>query len=154
MFAALAVAQDDARHRRDAERNNSARLAFSTHRVNSSGVGNVRLQAALKFDVTFVEMPTFTQGSVVTKRPGGEWHLPVGTAGVWEWVRNRKGHYIGAKIHLETRVQRVDATPAVTWPKVAVAFDLIFMGVAFKDLGDEVYDEASAVAVRSVRLGG
>ena len=98
-FFDLVVAQAETDGRRETARENAARLAMSTPKVQSSGMGNFRRTQPLLFDVIFLEEPLFTQGASVITKPA-DMLDPIASAGVWYWHRNPKGAYIGAYIYL------------------------------------------------------
>lgn len=152
---ALLAAQEGRTEQRETQRENSARLAYSVHTVHSAGVGVFVLGQAVDFDVTFLERPIFTQGALV--REGGvveDWFPPLGSASVTRWKRNTKGFYVGAWLTLEVRMVRVDGASAFDPPKVKMAHDVVFMGSAYKDLGQDVAIESATVASRPVGYGG
>lgn len=152
---AILAAQEGRTEQRETQRENSARLAYSVHTVNSAGVGVFALAGAVDFDVTFLERPIFTQGALVRKGDIGEdWFPPLGSASVTRWKRNTKGFYTGAWVTLEVRMMRVDGGYAYDPPKVKMAHDLVFMGNAYKDLGQDVAIESATVASRPVGYGG
>jgi hypothetical protein len=152
-FDAL-LAQDQTTARREAQEQNSGRLALYRHTHATRGVGPVRLDEPILFDVPFLERPLFTQGAGVKVAPDmAVWHLPVGVAGIWQWRRNVKGHYIGAYLYFEVRMETRDGS-VQNYPHVEMIHDLMFSGIAYKDLGDAVSTEAQILAPRPVNFGG
>ena len=152
-FFEILLAQDTQDSRLDAQRQNSARLALYRHTHASSGVGPVLLADPIIFDATFLERPHFTQGSAVKVPPDlTVWNMPMGAAGVWQWERNLKGHYIGAYIHLEVRME-TRTGEVLDYPHVEVLHDLLFSGVAYKDLGSAATTEAQLLTPRPVNFG-
>lgn len=154
-FFDVLVAQDATSARREAQATNSARLALYRHTHAASGVGTARIDAPILFDVAFLERPHFTQGTAVRVGPDlGVWYLPVGTAGLYQWERNTKGHYIGAYIYLDVRMEPRDGdNPPTTYPHVETLHDLMFTGIAYKDLGDAASTEAQLLTPRTVNFG-
>lgn len=148
-FYEILVAQDATASRREAQENNSARLAFSMHKMKSSGTGTVRVAEPITFDVVFLEEPLFTQGATLVERPADALD-PVGSAGVWQWQRNPKGHYTGAFVYLDVRVGEVEIGSGGT---TRMIHHLLFQGTGYKDLGQAVATEAQALTPRTVGFG-
>lgn len=152
-FFDVLLAQDEQTARRDAQQQNSARLAFYRHTHGSSGVGTARLQTPIVFEVPFLERPHFTQGALVKVPPDlSVWNLPVGSAGVWQWQRSLKGYYTGAFIYVDVRLETLNGD-ILDYPHVEMLHDLLFSGVAYKDLGDAVSTEAQIITPRIVNFG-
>jgi len=147
-FFDLIVAQADTTARVETQRNNAARLAWSTHKIHSSGCGTIRQAEPIHFDVVFLEEPVFTQGASVISHPADVLD-PVGSAGVWQWHRNPKGHYVGAYIYLSVVPSEVDFVVE----GVQMTHHLLFMGMGYKDLGQAVTTEAQLLAPRTVGFG-
>lgn len=149
-FFDILTAQDQTAARRRQQEQNSARLAYSMHKMGSSGVGNIRRAEPILFSVAFLEEPLFTQGATVVKRPA-ELTDPVGSAGVWQWHRNPKGHYVGAYIYLAVSVG--DSYYEAAGQDIQMQHHLMFQGMGFKDLGQAVATEAQLLAPRTVGFG-
>ena len=137
----------------EAQEGNSARLAFSCHHQNSSGIGHFTIASPIIFDLPFLTRPFFTEGaSVKTAPPAADYGIPQGSASVWQWERNVKGHYIGAYVSLSVWV---DGDGFFSQPPlVEMVHDLIFIGVGYKDLGPGVAVEEQLLAPRPVGFGG
>lgn len=154
-FNEALVAAETARSEREAQAQNTARLAFSMHNQESAGVGSLRLAEPVMFDVTFLTRPFFLQGAGVKLGPDlQEWNDPVGSAGVHAWVRNEKEHYIGAWMYVDIVLRRRDGEIPLSWPDVRMIHDFAFMGYGFKDLGSAVAVQAQTVGPRAVGFGG
>ena len=152
-FFDLIVASEERVSRRETQRQNSARLAFSTHTIDSTGSGHTRYPEAIPFDVTFLTPPmVFTGGALITPTPTG-WHDAELSSGVWQWERNTKGHYTGAYIYMNVRMAAID-DEGFDPPKVTTQHHLMFMGVAYKDLGSEVATEAQLLEPKTVGMKG
>lgn len=152
-FFEVLLAQDTTTARRETQAANSARLALYRHTHASSGVGTVQVPTAIDFDVTFLERPHFTQGAVVKVSPDlAIWNLPIGTAGLWQWKRNTKGYYIGAYVYLDVRMETRNGD-VLDYPHVEMLHDLLFSGVAYKDLGDAISTDAQMLTPRPVNFG-
>jgi len=147
-FFDLIVAQADATARIETQKNNASRLAWSAHKVQSSGFGTVRQAVPIDFDLTFLEEPVFTQGASIVVSPSGALD-PVGSAGVWQWHRNPKGHYVGAYIYLSVVPSEIDSVVK----GVQMTHHLLFMGMGYKDLGQAVTTDAQLLAPRTVGFG-
>lgn len=153
-FMEAAVAADEARGQRAATEQNSARLAYSLHNYESAGVGSTRVPEPVMFDVVFLQRPFFFQGAGVVRAPSAtEFHDPVGTVGIYEWIRDTKEAYIGARIYLDIVLRRRDGTVPDSWPEVRMMHDLQFMGYAYKDLGSAVAVQAQTNGVRTPGFG-
>lgn len=150
-FFDIVVAQDQTAARRRQQDQNSARLAYSSHKIGSSGFGSIRREEPIIFDVVFLEEPIFTQGALLVKRPTTEMPDPTGVAGVWQWHRNPKGHYVGAYIYLA--VSTGDSYYDATGQDIRMSHHLLFQGVGYKDLGQEVATEAQLLVPRTVGFG-
>lgn len=152
-FFEILLAQDSTTSRREAQQQNSARLAFFRHTHGTNGVGPVRMEEPILFDIPFLERPSFTQGALVKAAPDVNiWHMPVGTAGVWQWRRNIKGHYLGAFMYFEVRMETRSGA-VLNYPPVEMLHDLVFTGIAYKNLGDAVTTEAQLLEPRPVDYG-
>lgn len=152
-FFDILMAQDATTSRREAQRQNAARLAFFRHTHSTSGVGPARMEEPIRFDIPFLERPSFTQGALVLTAPDVNiWHMPVGIAGVWQWSRNIKGHYLGAFLYFEVRMETRSGA-VLDYPHVEMLHDLVFTGIAYKDLGDAVTTEAQLLEPRPVYYG-
>lgn len=72
------------------------RNARSLHTIRTTGEGRVRSPIKVDFAVTFVEKPHFTTGfEMVSGFPDFE-DLPQGSVGVAQWIKDRRGFYVGA----------------------------------------------------------
>ena len=130
---------------------NAARLGFSQHKIQSTGLGSVRRPQPIIFDVVFLEEPLFTQGASLISKPN-TLPDPMASAGVWQWHRNEKGHYIGAYIYLAVSVGEV-FFEASGVGGVSMTHHLLFQGVAYKDLGQRVTTQAQMLRARPVGFG-
>ena len=81
------------------------------------------------------------------------WGLPSVSGLVTKWKLDRKGHYVGAQISVVTDMRRVDGEVPDSYPKVTSVLDVLFIGVAYKDLGAGVTSKASTVSVRASGMG-
>ena len=138
---------------REAQRQNAARLAFSTHTQVSHGVGHFRLPDPIDFDVVFLEAPHVFTGAATVSVVTDAVLDPEARSGVWRWKRNLKGHYVGAYVYLGVRVDDEYGFAAVD-VNVTVQHHLMFMGIAYKDLGSEVATEAQLLSPHAVGYGG
>lgn len=149
-FYDIIVAQDETASRRQTQAQNAARLGYSAHKVGSKGTGTIRRPTPLMFQVVFLEEPIFLTGSTLVKRPA-DLSDPVGSAGVWQWHRNPKGHYTGAYIYLSVTLS--DLFYEAGAGEVQMTHNLVFQGIGFKDLGQEVTTEAQIIVPRTVGFG-
>lgn len=154
-FNEAIVAAETARADREAQSENSARLAYSMHNQESAGVGSLRLAEPVMFDVSFLSRPFFLQGAGVKHGPDlQEWNDPVGSAGIYEWIQNKKEHYIGARVYVDVVLRRRDGEVPFSWPEVRMIHDFMFMGYGFKDLGSAIAVQAQTTGPRAVGFGG
>jgi len=151
-FFDLLQAQEARTARRETQRDNAARLAFSVHRQTSTGVGYFKQTKAFSFDVVFTEAPALLSGSAILNMPDEPWLPPAAGASVWQWKRNVKGHYTGAWVSLWVQIESRNGTLASP-PAVKVQHHLMFLGQAYKDLGDEVATQAQLLAPRTTGFG-
>ena len=151
-FFDLMAAQQKRDRATQTQRENSGRLAFSIHKIESSGVGSRIATRAVMFDMPFVEEPAFSDGYVCTKRPPAPWLPPSGTATVHEWICNAKGHYTGARVTLAVAINSSDGSYSMTAPAVAGKHHLTFMGQAYKDLGSDVDADAQTIHPRTTSI--
>lgn len=139
----------------DAQRTNAARLAFSCHHQASTGVGHFTIAEPIMFDLPFLTRPFFAQGAAVrVQPPRAEWGVPQGSASVYQWERNSKGHYVGAYVSLSVSLELLEGGFYTQIPGVEMVHDLVFIGVGYKDLGSEVATEAHLITPRPVGFGG
>lgn len=145
-FYDVLVAQEAATAVRAQQGENTSRWAVSLHVVETRG--NVRMRATqpIVFETPFYEPPSVTTGVAIKKdfAPGAEW-LPSGSAGIYQWQRNPKGHYTGAFYFVA--VSNVEAMSEIE-------HHFVFSGVAYKNLGQEVAADAQTLLVRPVGFGG
>lgn len=139
---------------RETQAANSARLSFSCHHQASNGVGHFTIDEPVIFDMPFLARPFFAEGAVVKTAPDlSTWGLPQGSACVWQWERNVKGHYIGAYLALSVQVDLLSGGFYLTPPDVEMVHDLVFLGIGYKDLGAEISTLAQVLAPREVGFG-
>lgn len=145
MFQQQQVIQQGSVAHRISQEENSARLAWSNHIVETRGAASRRLPEPILFEVGFTEPPHLATGVAIVDDPDPElgW-VPEASSGVWLWERNVKGQYIGAYIYVLVR----SATPAL------IQHHLSFSGVAYKDLGQEANTEAQLLTPRTTNFGG
>lgn len=144
---------------RAAQRENGARNATSYHQRQTEGTGQVRTGTPLMFDVVFLTEPVFTAGaSVVTQPSPDRYTAPRATAQVTQWLRNERGHYLGASLVFEIttpvpREEAVAATDPVRGARedaqvVRIVHHLSFNALAYKPLGDDVMADLQSIAPR------
>lgn len=148
-FFDLLIAGDQTQARRNAQQGNSARLAYSVHKLNSSGWGVTRLTEPIPFAVVFLEEPGFISGAALVSRPPLVVDEPLGNAGVWQWQRNTKGYYTGAYVYLSVQMGEMEYGEG----DVQMVHNLMFTGVGYKDLGQAVTTQAQMLTPRSVGFG-
>lgn len=145
-FFDVALAQDSTAAARVAQAENGARWAVSQHIVETRGVMGLRKADAIVFEAPFLEAPYVSTGLTIKKdyAPETGW-IPQATAGVWQWLRNPKGHYTGAFIFVNVLAAQ---------PSSELQHHFLFSGVAYKDLGSSVATDAQLLSARPVGFGG
>lgn len=149
----LVVANEARTAQRETQRQNASRLAMSTHRLDTTGVGKYTVTDPLIFDVVFLEAPMMVCGAAVVTALTPEWYPPLAGAVVLRWQVNSKGHYTGAFIGLNVSIEAAENSYA-DFPELQMQHHLLFMGIGFKDLGPEVSTEAQLLAPRATGYGG
>lgn len=145
-FYDVLVAQEAASAVRVQQGENTSRWAVSQHVVESRGSVHMRATQPIVFETPFYEAPAVMTGMAIKKDMalGSEW-IPAGSAGIYQWQRNTKGHYTGAYYFLA--VTNVEAGSTIE-------HHFMFSGVAYKNLGQEVAADAQSLLVRPVGFGG
>jgi hypothetical protein len=135
-----------------ATRENAARHAFAEMSYVSTGVGQQRVGKAMRFPIVFRESPQVATASATIKLPDPKlWHDPVGTGGVYAWLRDGNGNYIGAKIWVRVDIHPVDDSSTETPPaKVSTKHYFTFSGMAIKSVPTSGVD--NAVTPRTVDI--
>ena len=145
-FFSILTAQGSASSVRAAQAENSARLAMSCHIVESKGTSSRRIDAPVMFQVAFLPPPFIVTGTSIKTDldPSVSW-VPRADVGLWRWHRNEKGHYTGAYVYVQVS--------GGTWGS-EFQHNLIFYGIAYKDLGQAAATEAQLLTSRPVGFGG
>lgn len=144
---------------RSTQRENGARNATSYHQVQTTGSGQVAPADVLTFDVVFLTEPVFSSGaSIITQPSTDRFTTPVCTAQLTRWLRNERGHYLGAYVAFDVGFPQPKAEPiAATDPirgaaedamPVRVLHHLSFNALAYKPLGDDVLADLQSIAPR------
>lgn len=142
------------------QRENAARNAMSYHQVQTEGSGQVRPAAALEFNVVFLTEPVFSSGaSIITQPSTDRFTTPVCTAQLTRWLRNERGHYLGAFVvfNIGEPQPRPDAIAASDPVRGAaedamplrVLHHLSFNAMAYKPLGDDVMADLEGIVPRA-----
>lgn len=156
MFYAETVAQVGRESQIANQRENTARSATQIFTQVSVGVGQFRLGQPLDFDIPFVTEPAFTQGAALARHDDTtNWHDPIGTAGLRGWLRNDRGHFVGAWLYLAVTLAPIDPDYAFdAYPAVSMIHNLAFFGVAFKPLPAKAQLEIISLEPKPVVFGG
>jgi hypothetical protein len=145
-FFDLIVAQESGNAARAAQQQNSARLAFSTHTIDTKGTTSVRIAEPIMFEVAFMAPPAIaTSTAIRTDYDSSSGWIPDCNTGVWQWHRNPKGNYIGAYVYIGVKSGSIGAV---------LQHHFIFAGIAYKDLGQEVSTDAQVLETRPTGFGG
>ncbi len=138
----------EARHaarQRNAE--NAARHAFTFHRLESIGWGQIEFEDPLQFDLSFTRRPFMSYGYHVESDALIEYGYPHCAGLVTEWEQDAHGLYIGAwvAVSIQLGVANYPLSQEVAqedWPAYVVEHDFTFQAVAIKDLPlDDVEDQ-------------
>jgi len=143
-----------AQERRLAERlrhkDNAGGQANSIHTQETKGLGQFRLAEPIRFHVSFLQEPAFTQGAAVLRAPDPtRYSDPVGTAGLRSWLRDDKGHYIGAYMYYRVDIYTTRGPQAFkVQDEVSMVHYLNFTGTAYKALDNHVLAQLHQVQAR------
>lgn len=135
-----------------AQAENTARLAKAYAFWVTSGVGEITLETPFKFNVAFLEQPSFNYGTVLDETndlvPG---FYPRVFAGVYDWVRetppgNIDGDnsitpfYTGAYVYFVVDTIGNGAAFTDNQPVYKIHHNLTWEGIALKDLPAHLLD--------------
>lgn len=159
-------ALEQRRQQLDAVRENSSRLAYCHLTFTTSGWGEFKVPDAVRFTCTFIERPAISAGLSIDGDALVETRFPRVTAGVYKWVQDVDGFYIGAHVffvvetmgvQLETSVatddpgslpagatytarEKSNVDRAKADPKYDLVHDLQFSGIGIKALPSYLLD--------------
>jgi hypothetical protein len=143
-----------------AYRENSARLAYCRLPFTTTGWGEFKFEKAVRFTCTFIERPAISHGLSMEGDDLVPTRFPRVTAGVYKWVIDVNGFYVGAYVffvveslgaQMETSVATASGATLPTGatytirekstldrakddPKYNLLHDLQFSGVGIKAL--------------------
>lgn len=134
------------RRRLDLEqvRSNAAGVARAVFAFRSSGHGELKLAAPVRFGVTFTEQPAISTGVVLVSGRLVAGKFPNACAGVYQWVRNPRGLFVGAKMFFV-----VDAGGQ----SYSLEHHVTFEGVAIKLMPDALNQRDTPTVPRYVPPG-
>lgn len=126
---------------------NSARGAFAWGTAHSHGWGEIIIEDAIDFGVTFVHQPIVLYGFALEN--DDQWvdgHAPRSNGGVLNWITDENDFYIGAHVYVTvTTADPILAAQSAQFDTVAIdwgndpGYDLthswMFSGLAIKDMG-------------------
>ena len=107
------------RGRLEQTRENSARYAQAMASISTVGDGRFIIDEPTIFDTVFLERPIVSYGSVMDPRQLVDYAMPRAHGGVRDWVRNERGHYIGAYVYLTVQT---DLDPGASRPADGTTF--------------------------------
>lgn len=145
------------RSRREAQRENAARLAHAYAFWTTHGSGEMLAPQPFRFNVSFVDQPSFTHGAVVAESDDLlDGYYPRAHAGVYDWVRevppgNADGddslvpYYIGAYVYFVVDVigpikAAASDLGTLVLPQYTITHNLKWEGIAIKDLPSHLLD--------------
>ncbi len=137
----------EARHAaRQRHANNSARHAFSFHRLETTGWGQIEFDEVLRFDLSFTQRPFMAYGYYVESDALVEHGYPHCAGLVTEWDQDARGLYIGAwvAVSIQLGVANYPLSQDVAqedWPAYVIEHDFTFQAVAIKDLPLDVEEQ-------------
>lgn len=128
-------ALEQRRSQLDAIRENSSRLATSRLTFTTHGWGEIKLPDVSYFSGTFIERPGVATGFCIDGDALVPTRFPRVTAGVYKWLQDSSGFYIGAWVFLvvDTQSSFIETTVAAD-PGYDLIHDFTFTGVATKAL--------------------
>lgn len=142
----LHLTQQLAQQRREAHRENAARLASIVVSFETTGSGDLIPPQPVVFKVPFFEEPTVAYGSVLRRRPDAQFYrLPVSSGGVLRWQKNERGFVLGAFLYFGIQVGYAPGfIPSEDTPlaRPVMLHHLTFTGPAYKRMSPEVADAA------------
>lgn len=123
------------RHRARIEqtRENSTRLAQAYATFDSSGTGEYRAPQVIEFGCTFLDRPVVTYGFSLDGDELVANRFPRCTGGVYRWVRDKDGRYVGAYALVVVDGGDTSITVAQD-PPYNLTHDFVFTGIAMKNL--------------------
>lgn len=139
-FVERTITDDDSR--RDTIKDNAGRQAFAECYVDTVGSGQQRINKALRFPITFRQEPHLVTGCATIRNPDpAVWHDPIGAVGIWAWLRDLNGNYLGAKVWTRVDIFPVVSDNTTTPPQnTKTRHYLTFTGFAIKDLPTNTLD--------------
>lgn len=141
-----------ARSRREAQKENTSRLAKCYAFWTTTGVGEMRIDTAFRFNVSFIEPPSFSYGTVLDENDDlVTGFYPRVSAGVYDWVRevppgNADGddsllpYYIGAYVYFVVDTIGGGRAFQYSQPQYNLHHHLSWEGQAIKDLPAHLLD--------------
>ena len=112
-------AQRTAEAAKDQQVENSPRIAYEELTYNTTGVGQIIIPGALRFQTVFLRAPSVVTGAVMTEAPGAGWAYPQVTAGVYRWLTNPKGYFTGVYVYFHVRCDPLNADDDAV-PRISV----------------------------------
>ena len=119
----------------DAIRENSSRLASCRLTFETHGWGEVMLPNVQYFGGAFIDIPSVATGFALDGDTLVPTRFPRVTAGVYRWLQDRQGFYVGAWVFIVVDTQSpYIATTINSDPGYDMLHDFTFTGVATKAL--------------------
>lgn len=87
---------------------NAARVARVSVVYQSTGNGEIKVDKPISFPIHFVEEPTLSSGRVLAGGDLTAGYFPNADAGVYRWVRDDRGFYVGAYVYFVVDSNGVD----------------------------------------------
>lgn len=103
---------------------NSARPARLTMTFRTSGHGELRIKRPVLFGLTFIEPPHVSTGVVLAAGRLVPTKFPNACAGVYRWVKNERGFFVGAKMFfvVDSGEQPYELNHHVTFEATAIKY--------------------------------
>lgn len=128
-------ALEQRRSRLDAIRENSSRPATCRLTFTTTGWGEMKLPNASYFGGSFIDRPAVATGVTIDGDNLVATRFPRVTAGVYKWLRDASGFYVGAWVFIAVDTQSpYIATTVTADPGYELTHDFTFTGVASKAL--------------------
>ena len=125
----------------DAIRENTSRLAVCQVSFHTHGWGEFMLPTASYFTSTFIDRPLVATGCSVDGDTLVDTRFPRVSAGVYRWLLDVRGYYIGAWVYFVVDTRSPYLTTTVTAePGYDLIHDMQFTGIAIKSLPAHLLD--------------
>lgn len=103
--------------KKSSQKANSTARAYAECTFEAKGLGSRRLKTAITLPVWFAHEPHLVTGcGTVTNPDTDTFYDPVGQCGVYQWLTNAQGYYVGAYIWIKVSADQKSSTGATLDP--------------------------------------